>query len=225
MISGNSDGRLTIRTASDLNLERRPKLPQDALEFSIETTELVLDPENTSSDFEKILRETNEWNRYFPGYELLTISGIAQYELGEYELAYQSLVEAKRLEKILYGESDLRPSIEGYLALTCHHLNKPDMAERYLKEFTEKASVHRWFEDEAVARLIVKINSTMPNASRFSREQCIRSSVRVGLGLILHLGQHDLDVVADPHHQRIALGRLLSFWRNFDRLSDVHHDF
>ena len=140
LITGNSSGWLTLRTAAT----RRPLdsryLPQQAIDFGIRGEKQVTDPTATKEQLALLLEEAAECCTYFPGYQAYTIRGIAEYRLGQHHEAIHSLQEAARLEPIEYGDPDVRPFIEAYLCLSHAKLGNWSEAEEQMAIFKSKRS-------------------------------------------------------------------------------------
>ena len=88
------------------------------------------------------------------------ITGVVRYRLGKFQTAELDLAEAMRLEQFQYGEPDLRPTIEGYLALAYHKNGKLELAQATLKKFRKKAKAKRWQEDNLIKNLQSEIKKT-----------------------------------------------------------------
>ncbi|MFK7768712.1 MAG: protein kinase [Mariniblastus sp.] len=151
MVSSNADGWVTIRSANKES--RRPFLPQDAIKLTNQDKVTLMDEDVTLAEFERILQSSTKTCKLFPSYETFTLRGIAEYRVGKVTQAVDSLVEAKRLEVIQYDQPDLRPNIEGYLALACWKIGDFDKARRYKREFDEVSKSTMWSNDEIVVRL------------------------------------------------------------------------
>jgi tetratricopeptide (TPR) repeat protein len=92
--------------------------------------------------------------------------GIAQYRLGQIEDAKASLEEALRLERIEYGQPDLQPYIQAYLAMTYNELGQHQLATKMLGEFN---SIADKFEDnEETQRLRKTVSQAIgfPNGAK-----------------------------------------------------------
>ncbi|MEM7455202.1 MAG: protein kinase [Planctomycetota bacterium] len=166
LVSGNAEGWLTIRTASEAGKEVHPFLPEDATELTIKSLPRITCGDLTAEEFREELRNAQLCCRYYPSYASFTNLGIIQYRLGEYPDAVDSLMEARRLEEIQYGEPDLAPNIEGYLALALLQTgDRRQFADEIRSVFEEKRNTLLWREDESLVSLAAEIEQLMLESS------------------------------------------------------------
>ena len=95
-----------------------PYLNRDAIAETFDSVERVRVEEATDAELEEIIKAAEKVCRFYPSIASFAGLGAAQYRLGRYAEAIESLEEAIRLETILFGESEIRPEVEAYLGLS-----------------------------------------------------------------------------------------------------------
>ena len=152
MISGNSSGLMTIRSSLDAEGFASEFLPRDGVKICTDGMEAVTRSPVSDDTYRKQLQLARQCSSHFPSYVSFTIEGIANYRLGNFAAAVESLEEAQRIEPLEYNQADLRPDIEGYLAMAYLQMGQLDSATATRKIFNLKASEH-FSRDAGVAKL------------------------------------------------------------------------
>lgn len=171
LISGNSQGWLTLRTASNKSADTDRFLQQQAIAFGIHGLNDVSDTNASEDELRKLLAEAALCCDYFPGYQVLTIRGVAESRLGMHDQAVLTLKEAARLEVIEYGEPDVRPFIEAYLAVSLVHLGRLEEAIEQQEIFLRKRNDPALQFDPAVKQLEEMIELAIRGESSFEAVQ------------------------------------------------------
>ena len=78
---------------------------------------------------------------------------MCDYRLGNYLKAIESLEEAQRTEPIEYGEPDVVPYIECFLAMSYKKTGAVEKANQTRLLFEEKRKTSLWFDDFRVVEL------------------------------------------------------------------------
>jgi len=152
-------GIVNVRHASQFFAS--PYLNRDAIVDSIKADERVIAEKISQQELEAIIRSSNKVLDHFPSFEAWSNRGIAQYRLDRYDEAVDSLEEALRLEKILYGMPDLRPWIEGYLALAYARTSDMKQARKIANLLDEEAE--DWEGDREYDELRSRVQSAIGN--------------------------------------------------------------
>jgi WD40 repeat protein/serine/threonine protein kinase len=142
-------GMVQIRHAS--SEFATPYLNRDAIAETFDSVERVRVEEATEAELEEIVKAAEKICRFYPTIASFGGLGAAQYRLGRYAEAVDSLEEAIRLEKILYGESDIRPELEAYLGLSLVKIGNVDRA-RELQDLLDRKAEH-WIGDATTEQL------------------------------------------------------------------------
>ncbi len=145
---------------------RSPFLINDAVEIAIESRKIVTSQKSTQAEIWEIQKKLRQSCRCYPFFKSHLYLGIAQYRLGQIEDAKASLEEALRLERIEYGQPDLQPYIQAYLAMTYNELGQHQLATKMLGEFN---SIADKFEDnEETQRLRKTVSQAIgfPNGAK-----------------------------------------------------------
>ncbi len=153
LISGNQEGYVTIRTANPASKNEQPLLPHDAIEIVTDGLLAVTSDDVVESMYEHWLHRARNCALHFPGYRSLTVVGIAEYRLGRFAESIEALEYARRLEPLEYGEPDVRPNIEGYLALAYLKKGQLRQAMEMKQAFDEKRNLPLWQNDELATKL------------------------------------------------------------------------
>ncbi len=159
LISGNSEGWLNIRTADTFAEE--PKLlflPRDATKIEINSQEILILPKSEQINYVVELEMAIKCVEHYPSYRGYTNRGMAEYRLGLFKEAVKSLEEAYRLEPIQYGEPDIPPYIEGFLAMSLLNIGDKESAIEMRKEFDKKRLTELMAEDPTVIHLANEVN-------------------------------------------------------------------
>ncbi len=159
LVSGNGKGWITVRSAKNSSSTEQPFLPNDAVEQTIHGLLLVTADSANETTYRQQLVIAKKCAEHYPSYENLTLLGICLYRVGQYQAAKVALIEADRIEPILYGEPDLRPDIEGYLAMVHFKLSEFERAEAMKTEYREKCTNRIWLGDQQVLRLRKEMDS------------------------------------------------------------------
>ncbi|MDB4534331.1 protein kinase [Vicingaceae bacterium] len=153
LVSSNAKGWVTIRTANNYDRDSQPFLPQEAHQLAIDGIQVVNSSDATKQDYDREWANADKCVRYYPSYESYTIRGIAEFRLGRINQAVVSLEEAHRLAPIEYGEPDLPPYIEGYLAMAYLKSGKKIRADDMRKQLIIRSDIELWVGDECIMRL------------------------------------------------------------------------
>ncbi|MEM7474323.1 MAG: protein kinase [Planctomycetota bacterium] len=140
LITGDSHGWLTLRSATKGNNAVERYLPTEAIAFGISNLASAVEPETTLEELANVHREALKCSSFFPGYQVLTIQGVTEHRLGKHDKAIVTLTEAARLEPIEYGEPDVLPYIEAFLCLSQAELGHWPEAEAQRDVFRRKAN-------------------------------------------------------------------------------------
>lgn len=155
LVSGGGSGWVTIRSAT-ATASATPFLPHQAVELCTDGLLAVTAEAPSQETFTEELGRAQKCCDHYPSYRSWTIRGIAEFRLGRYDEAMRSLREARRLEPIEYGEPDVRPFIEGFLAMAARRCGNSETAEDALTTFKRKAD--QWDRDQQVARLRAEVS-------------------------------------------------------------------
>lgn len=160
LISGSGKGRVTIRTALTDNVEFDAFLPSNAIEIEVQSLTYVLDRNATKEVLNRERKKLMKCWKRFPSFESLTNLGIVDYRLGNYLKAVEWLEEARRLEPIEYGEPDVVPYAEGFLAMAYKKAGDLEKANEIRKLFEDKRRMDLWFDDFRVVEMQKEIVET-----------------------------------------------------------------
>lgn len=161
LASGNSAGQLTIRHSADVHETTPPYLPSNALSFCSKAMQLLTENELSHQEMVALESEATKCCGKFPSYLAWTVCGIARYRLNDHSAAKSALLSAERLEPIEYGEPDVRPYIEGFLAMVHHKLSLHEDADAFLHKFKVKRNRQIWKFDTQVALLDSELERTL----------------------------------------------------------------
>lgn len=114
---------------------------------------MVTSGEATIDDYRQELANAEKCCQHYPTYRAWTIRGICLYRLRRFDESIAALQEAARLEPIEYGEPDVRPDIEGYLAMACLNADDSEGAAVVRRIFDQKSQTRLWQDDELVQAL------------------------------------------------------------------------
>lgn len=156
LVSGNGRGWITVRTADETRIGQ-PFLPHNAVQLATEGLSAVNAEHASAEVFERELANAIRCCTHYPSFRSWTIRSIAEFRLNRYDRAIEALQEARRLEPIQYGEPDVRPLIEGYLAMAAAKAGQPDLAASVRSVFDQKSQNSLWLEDERVQRSITEV--------------------------------------------------------------------
>lgn len=156
LVSGNGGGYVTIRAISDKLADTKPFLPMQANAITVAGLRVITSRSLSEEELERELQRAEKCCSYYPSYRTYANLGIAQFRLGQFTRAIESLEEADRLEPIQYGEPDELPYIEGYLAMALFRTNELERAELMRAEFEAKWKGY-WEADERITSLAQEI--------------------------------------------------------------------
>jgi WD40 repeat protein len=165
LVSGNQEGWLTIRSAIPRESGVEPLLPKDAEELVIDGIVAVTESNATDQAIRRELEIAERCIDFYPSFQSYTIQGIAHYRSGNFSESLTSLLKAQRLEPLEYGEPDLFPNIEAYLAMTLLNLNRRVEAENVRAVFERKIDSKTWNSEEQVRQLKEEV------ANEFSKSE------------------------------------------------------
>ena len=164
LITGNAIGGLTLRHSSPVGQFQERFLPEDSKDFANRMMSPVRDEATTKKQLKTMLAEADRCVRYFPGYEVMTIKGIAEFLLGQLDESIDSLKEAARLRAFEYRDPDIRPYIEAYLCFAYADRSMWEKAKVQRGLFKERESVPPVSYDSEIKVLSSRIDARMPEA-------------------------------------------------------------
>jgi hypothetical protein len=159
LASGNQEGWVTIRSANKLDDNYLPVLPMDSIQHAQDISSALMTECETEEDYQRELEKAELCSSHFPSYVTYYCEGVALYRLGRIEESIQALLEAQRLEPIMYGEPDLPPYIEGYLALAYLKQGRLEESRNAEAVFREKFAAKIWNDSEPIPELLEEIES------------------------------------------------------------------
>ena len=161
LISGNSEGRITLRHGLAAGKAAFPYLPSDAASFCSTAMQKITEDSLSNELLSQLEQESTMCSSKFPSYQSWTVCGIARFQLGRISEAKTALLAAERLEPIEYGEPDVRPYIEAYLAMIFYKLDQREKAFTYFRKFQRKRKRQIWDYDSKVAQLNNLVSTTL----------------------------------------------------------------
>jgi len=156
LVSGNYNGRLTIRTAELKPTSSVPLRPSQVDELTLMGETSLLDPELDSEQLKNEMEIARECCELYPYFSAWANLGISQCRLGDFPEAEVALREALRLEKIQYGYDDERPRIEGYLSMALAQQGNFEGARQFRGEFIRQLG--QWAEEPWTRKTLAEID-------------------------------------------------------------------
>ncbi|MEO1617551.1 MAG: WD40 repeat domain-containing protein, partial [Planctomycetota bacterium] len=146
-------GITTLRHAR--SVFRTPYLRRDATEEMLRWEYRVVADEIDDEEILKIERLAEKASRHNPSYLSLRNFGIAQSRLDKHPQAIETLLEAKRIQRVVYGGGDVRPFTEGFLAVSLLKNDEPERAREMKAEFESLAQ--EWQGDPRVQSVRARV--------------------------------------------------------------------
>ncbi len=165
LASGNSSGWVTVRSAADAANQERPFLPEDANVAGIDGMHSVVEKDATEDLLRQELAQAVKACEHFPAFQTWTNRGIAEFRLNMIPESIASLEESARLEPIQYGEPDVKPFVEGYLAMAYYLSGDAAKAKAYRLLFEEKRKASLWVDDEETLEVAEQVAATLGQLS------------------------------------------------------------
>jgi WD40 repeat protein len=148
---------VTVRSAVSTGSVVRSFLPQDALQLTMKGLVAVVGDTATEGLLCEHRANAKRCCKFFPSFESFTLLGIANYRLGNFPIAVEALEEAMRTEALEYGQPDLRPDIEGYLAMAYYQTGDRELAEELKAKFMAEMQ-ESWHGDEVAIYIQSQLN-------------------------------------------------------------------
>ncbi len=157
LISGNSKGWVTIRSALEGTVSNRAVLPETVELKAIQGLPVARSKNSTEAELRNELEKSLMGCSTYPSFKTFRNAGMAQYRLGQYQEAIESLREALRLEPIQYGQSDIRPDLEAFYSMALVKSGQLEEATKVLTTFKEKINNPLWVKDSIMLELIEEV--------------------------------------------------------------------
>ena len=140
LVSGNQDGRITVRDSSNAGARAAELLSSPTVETEVLKLLKVIQPRYLAkTELTNMLETCMKYHTTFPSFRTNLIIGIIQIQLENYDRAIEFLVESNRLEPLNYGYDDQDVAIEGWLALAYMLRGDFSEAEKHCAVFDERS--------------------------------------------------------------------------------------
>ena len=164
LITGNAFGGLTLRHSAPAGQFQERFLPEDSKDFANRMISPVRDEQTTRKQLKTMLEQADRCAKHFPGYEVMTIKGIAEFRLGQLDASILSLTEAARLRAFEYRDPDIRPYIEAYLCFAFADRSMWEEAKVQSGLFKEREAIPPVSYDSEIKALSLRIDARMSDA-------------------------------------------------------------
>lgn len=151
-------GNVTTRHAKPVF--SAPYLRRDAISESLNLEEKWIKDEISDEDLKAWLQIAEKTCRHYPNHDSLTGLGVLQFKSGLFEEAINTLNEASRVQKVVYGMMDIRPFIEGYLVQALVKTGDLNRAREVQVEFDRLAE--DWIDDPKMDKIRRDIEAVLP---------------------------------------------------------------
>jgi dipeptidyl aminopeptidase/acylaminoacyl peptidase len=127
-------------------LNRAERYLQSANQLHFASWNVVREPGADPATYRHALLQAEEACGLTPGQgTYLTTLGIAQYRMGRYQAARETLLRADQLNALAFQGS--RPADEAFLAMVHHHLGQHEKAQGYWSRLRDTANKPQWARD------------------------------------------------------------------------------
>lgn len=161
LASGDSSGWVTIRSAAPAGEQPQPFLPEEAIVLATDGMHAVVAKDASETALRDELAKATKCCEHYPSFQTWTNRGVAEFRLNKLKESIESMQEAARLEPIQYGEPDVKPFIEGYLAMAYHLTGQKDAARTTRALFEKKRVASLWLKDDETLTLAAQVKELM----------------------------------------------------------------